>query len=360
MRIGLVCPYDLARPGGVQQQVRDIARLLAAAGEQVTILGPGSAAVADDAYRFVEVGRVRPLRANGSVVPLALGFDVKRLIREVAADVDVLHVHEPLIPVVGPAALRAGRPVVATFHALPPAWMALAYRAGPPRWLRRRWFKDAVLTAVSTEAARGPQSLGPVTIVPNGLDIDSYGRPIPKVPGRVAFLGRDEPRKGLAILKAAWPLVLANHPGATLTVIGAERPDLDRLANVEYAGRVDEAEKRRLLGEASIMVAPNLGGESFGLVVIEAMAARCAVIASEIPAFLAVAGGAAEMVPPGNPGDLAQAISRLLSNPAAIAALGLAARNRARDFDWSRVLPQYRACYARAIDAGTRTGSDLS
>ena len=362
MRIGLVCPYDLARPGGVQQQVRDIARLLAAAGEQVTILGPGSVAVADEAYHIVEVGRVVPVRANGSVVPLALGFDVTRLIREVGVDLDVLHVHEPLIPVVGPAALRAGRPVVATFHALPPGWMALAYRAGPPRWLRKRLFKDAVLTAVSIEAARGPRSLGPVTIVPNGLDIDSYGEPIPKVPGRVAFLGRNERRKGLSILKAAWPLVLSNHPGATLTVIGANRPDSDLipLAGVEYAGRVDEAEKRRLLGEASIMVAPNLGGESFGLVVIEAMAARCAVIASDIPAFRAVAGGAADMVPAGNPGDLAQAISRLLADPAAIAAQGRAAADRAREFDWSRVLPQYRACYERAIDAGTRTGPDLS
>lgn len=358
MRIGLVCPYDLARPGGVQQQVLDIARLLAAAGEKVTVLGPGTAAVADEGYRMVEVGRVRPVRANGSVVPLALGFDVSRMIREVGADLDVIHVHEPLIPVVGPAALRAGRPVVATFHALPPAWIAWAYRAGPPRWLRRRLFGGAVLTAVSIEAARGPRSLGPVMIVPNGLDIDSYDQPIPKVPGRVVFLGRDEPRKGLSILKEAWPLVLSQHPGATLTVIGAEspRPDLTPLVNVEYAGRVEEAEKRRLLGEASIMAAPNLGGESFGLVVVEAMAARCAVVASEIPAFRAVAGGAAEMVPPGRPGDLAQAISRLLSDPPAIETLGLAARDRAGEFDWSRVLPQYRACYQRAIDGAARQG----
>ena len=357
MRIGLVCPYDLARPGGVQQQVLDIGRLLAAAGEEVTIIGPGAATVTDDSCRVVEVGRVRPVRANGSVVPLAVGFKITRVIREVAADLDVLHVHEPLIPVVGPAALRAGRPVVATFHASPPAWIAMAYRAGPPRMLRRRWFKHAVLTAVSTEAARGPRSLGRVAIISNGVDVASYGRPIPKVTGRVAFLGREEPRKGLSILKEAWPLVLASHPGATLTVIGAEspHPDLNPLVNVEYAGRVDEAGKRRLLGEASIMVAPNLGGESFGLVVVEAMAARCAVVASDIPAFRAVAGGAVELIPPGSPGALAQAISRLLSDPSAMEALGLLARDRARDFDWSRVLPQYRASYQRAIDSVARS-----
>ena len=116
---------------------------------------------------------------------------------------------------------------------------------------------------------------------------------------------------------------------------------------------MDEAEKRRLLAEASIMAAPNLGGESFGLVVVEAMAAGCAVVASDIPAFRAVVGSAAELVPPGSPSDLAQAISELLSDPSAIQALGLAARDRARDFDWSRVLPQYRACYQRAIDNWT-------
>jgi phosphatidylinositol alpha-mannosyltransferase len=360
VRIGLVCPYDLGRPGGVQQQVLDIGRLLAVAGEKVTIIGPGAAAVADDAYRVAEVGRVRPVRANGSVVPLALGFSIARLIRDAAADIDVLHVHEPLMPVVGPAALRAGRPVVATFHASPPAWMAVAYRAGPPRWLRRRWFKRSVLTAVSAAAARGPRWLGPVEIIPNGVDIASYEVQVPKIAGRVAFLGRDEPRKGLSVLKEAWPHVLSNHPGAVLAVIGADSPDPDshRVSNVEYMGRVDEAEKRRLLGQASIMVAPNRRGESFGLVVVEAMAAGCAVVASDIPAFRAVAGGAAELVPPGNPADLANAISRLLSDPSAIEALARAGRNRTRDFDWSRVLPQYRACYQRAIDMGER--SELS
>jgi len=362
VRIGLVCPYDLGRHGGVQQQVVGIGQLLAAAGDSVTIIGPGAEAVADDAYRVVEVGRVRPVRANGSVVPLALGFDISRRIREVAADLDILHVHEPLIPVVGPAALRTGRPVVATFHALPPAWMAMAYRVRPPRWLWGRWLKRSVLTAVSAEAARGPRSLGPVAIVPNGLDIAAYDQQIEKIPGRVAFLGRDEPRKGLAILKAAWPVVVSRHPNVVLTVIGIDRPhpDLNPAENLEYVGRVDEAEKRRRLGEASIMVAPNLGGESFGLVVVEAMAAGCAVVASDIPAFRAVAGAAAELVPPGSPADLANAISRLLSDPPAIEALALGARNRAWDFDWSRVLPQYRACYQRAIDAGTRTSPDLS
>ena len=215
-----------------------------------------------------------------------------------------------------------------------------------------------MLTAVSVEAARGPRSLGPVTIIPNGLDISSYEQHIEKVPGRVTFLGRDEPRKGLSILKGAWPLVLSRHPGASLTVIGTEtpHPDPNPLANVEYVGRVDETEKRRLLGEASVMVAPNLGGESFGLVVVEGMAARCAVVASDIPAFRAVVGDTARLVPAGSPSDLANAVTGLLSDPAAIASLGMAAQNRATEFDWSRVLPRYRACYRQAIENGVGKG----
>ena len=354
MRIGLVSPYDLGRPGGVQRQVLEMARLLAAAGEKVTVIGPGAEAAADSSFRTVAVGRVRPIRGNGSVVPLALGFDISRRIREVAGELDVLHVHEPLIPMVGPAALRAGRPVVATFHALPPKWISVAYRAGPPRWLRGPLFGQAVMTAVSAEAARGPRALGPVSVIPNGLDIASYRQQSARVTGRVVFLGRDEPRKGLAVLKEAWPIVSWSHPDASLVIVGVDDPHdgAHPIANVEYRGFVSEAEKRRLLGEAPIMVAPNLGGESFGLVVVEAMASGCAVIASDIPAFRAVVGGAGELVPPGNAIELGHAITRLLSDPSRIEALGLAGRSRASDFDWPRVLPQYRASYQQAIEMG--------
>ena len=352
MKVGLVCPYDLGRPGGVQQQVIDIGRLLAAQGETVTIIGPGAITLREPAASLVSVGRVRTIRANRSVVPLALGFDVARQIREAAANLDVLHVHEPLIPVVGPAALRAGRPVVATFHALSPPWVSLLYRAGPPRWFRHRWLGGAVLTAVSPAAAQGPAPLGSIAIIPNGVDIAAY-KPAVKIPGRLAFLGRDEPRKGLGILLAAWPMIKAEHPDATLVVIGADGPagHHGEIDGIDFRGRVPEAEKRRLLGEAPIMAAPNLGGESFGLVLVEAMASGCAVVASDIPAFRAVVGDAAKLVTPGSATELAAAISRLLLDPASTTALGVAGRERAGDYDWSRVLPMYQACYREAVGA---------
>ena len=349
-----MCPYDLGRHGGVQRQVLDLGRKLAEMGDDVTVIGPGAAEVADSPYDVVEVGRITPIRANGSVVPLALGLGVGRQIREVASELEVLHVHEPLMPVVGPAALRAGRPIVATFHALPPRWLSLAYRAAPRRWIARRWFAAVVATAVSAEAARGPSSLTPVIIIPNGIDVGLYQNAAARLPGRVVFLGRNEPRKGLQVLLAAWPLVLDNHPDASLVVIGAEAagPGLDQ--SIEFRGRVSETEKRRLLGEASIMAAPNLGGESFGLVVVEAMASGCAVVASDLPAFRAVVADTAVLVPPGSAVELGRAVARLLSEPPAINALSGAGRRRAGEFDWSRVLPQYRASYHKAIDGWGR------
>lgn len=355
MRVGLFCPYDLGRPGGVQQQVLEIARLLALQGDAVTIVGPGAKAAGEDRFRAVSVGRIRPIRANGSVVPLATGPDIAGQIREAAADLDVLHVHEPLMPMVGPAALRTGRPVVATFHAQPPPWIGFAYRALSPFFRRR--LRGAVMTAVSRAAAQAPRPLGPVTVIPNGLDVTSYLSGLSKIPGQVIFLGRNEPRKGLQVLTAAWPLVRAAHPAATLVVVGAVGavgPDTDSLAGIEYRGRVSESEKRRMLGEASIMAAPNLGGESFGLVVLEALASGCAVVASDLPGFREVVADAARLVAPGDPGELANAINRLLAEPPKIAALGIAGRTRAWDFDWTHVLPKYRACYERA--AATHRG----
>ena len=352
MRVGLVCPYDLGRPGGVQQQVLDLGRKLAAEGDEVTVLGPGAGVVADGPYRVCEIGRVRPIRANGSVVPLAVGLGVGRRLRKAASDLEVLHVHEPLMPVVGPAALRAGRPVVGTFHAMPPRWISLAYRAAPVSWIARRWLAGVVATAVSAEAARGPASVAPITIIPNGLDVSLYENGTAKVAGRVVFLGRDEPRKGLQVLLAAWPLVRSSHPNASLVVIGSDGTGSDLDQGIEYRGRVSESEKRRLLGEASIMAAPNVGGESFGLVVVEAMASGCAVVASDLPGFRAVVADAAVLVPPGTAVELGRAIAGLLSEPAAVADLQAAGRRRARDFDWSQVLPQYRASYHKAIDGG--------
>ncbi|MGQ0847759.1 MAG: glycosyltransferase family 4 protein [Actinomycetota bacterium] len=334
MRVGLVSPYDLRRVGGVQNQVLELRRLLTAAGTEVRLIGPG----AED-LGGVGVGKVRTVTANRSVVPLVVEPGAWGRVRKSLEEVDLVHVHEPLMPLVGLAALSAAPATVATFHAQPPRWVELFYRTLP-----RRLMRGVGLTAVSPLAAGAASRFGPITLIPNGIDTSFFRTGVQRHPGRVVFVGRDEPRKGRAILLAAWKLQRGRDPDAELVVIGPEGP---AARGVTYAGAVTDEEKSRLLQSASILVAPNLGGESFGLVVLEAMASGCAVIASDLAAFRWVTAGTALLCPPGRPDVLAALLADLLRNPAEIAQIGRRGRARAVTFDWAAVIPQYVAAYRR-------------
>lgn len=343
MRIGLVCPYDLGRAGGVQQLCRELGDRLGSVGHEAVLVGPGSG---DD---FASVGRALGIRANRSLVPLCLDPRSVGATRRALEGLDVVHVHEPLIPLVGWAALRsAGVPTVATFHADPPGWARRLYRlAGPALTGRLRRCK---LTAVSAVAATAvPAAWGEVTIVPNAVDTGAYHRPVARRPDRVAFLGRDDPRKGLDVLLAAWPRIRREVASAELVVLGAQRPVAP--PGVRFLGPVDEETKRETLASTAVFAAPNLGGESFGIVVIEAMAAGCAVVASDLAAFRPVLEGTGVLVEPGDAPSLATAISGLLSNPERASALGTAGRDRARDYDWSSVVGDYLAVYESVLAA---------
>jgi phosphatidylinositol alpha-mannosyltransferase len=163
----------------------------------------------------------------------------------------------------------------------------------------------------------------------------------------VLFIGRDDPRKGLDVLLQAWPMVRARHPGAHAYVVGAERdggPD-----GVVFLGRISEEAKRSELAAAAILCAPNLGGESFGIVLIEAMAAGCAVVASDLPAFRAVGGDAVVYVPPGDPMSLADRLAFLLEDRAAQRAATDAGTTRVMRFDRSEVLEAYLRAYRDAM-----------
>jgi phosphatidylinositol alpha-mannosyltransferase len=269
------------------------------------------------------------------------------------AGADMVHVHEPFMPLVSVAALGRRKPVVATFHAAPPSWVVKGYRLGS--MIGARLLGAAVLTAVSSEAARPlPPSWGAVSIIPNGIDVAAYGGAGERNPWRVTFIGRDDPRKGLDVLLAAWPLIRDRHPDAELAVVGSDRPEQE--PGVHYLGAIGEAEKRDLLLQSSVLVAPNLGGESFGIVLLEGMAAGCAVVASDLASFREVAGEAALLVPAGDSKGLATAVGGLLASPARLSALREAGPKRASRYDWSVVLAAYRECYRQACggrgDAG--------
>lgn len=348
MKVGVVCPYDLSAPGGVQQLAFELTEQLRGAGHEAVLVGAGKSFHEEDPGRdrsTIRTGRPISVRGNESRVPLTLSPLSWRRVRSALEHVDVIHLHEPLVPVVGWAALRLDQPMVATFHADAPGWARRAYRAVPG--LRSRLNK-CVITAVSRVAATAiPAKWGEVVIVPNALDVASYRLEVGRIGRRAAFLGRDDPRKGLDLLLGVWPEIRRRVGDAQLVVMGATR-DIP-VEGVSFRGRVSEGEKRRLLASSAIYVAPNTGGESFGIVLAEAMAAGCAIVASDLPGFREVVGSSGELVPPGDTAGLADAVAGVLEDGERAAELGEAARASVARFDWSSVLDQYLSVYRRAI-----------
>lgn len=340
MRVAIVCPYDLGLPGGVQQQCLELARHLEATGDDAVVVGPGSGP------GTVNVGSSLSVPANRSRVPLTLDPRCWSRLESATRSAEVVHLHEPFIPLVGWGALRLHQPTVLTFHADPAGWTRGLYRlaAGP----LGRLVEGRPLTAVSPVAASAlPDRWGEPELIPNGIDVGAYRADVTRNPQRVAFLGRDDPRKGLDVLLGAWPAIRRRFPAAELVVMGANRPD--PLPGVSFRGRVDDEEKRRLLAGAGVFVAPNLRGESFGIVVAEAMAAGCAVVASDLPAFRHVLDGRGTLVPPGDGTALAEAVQLRLSDPSESERDGRSGRASAGRFDWPRVVAGYRSMYESAL-----------
>ncbi len=360
MRVGIVCPYSFDVPGGVQLHIRDLAEYLLGRGHVVSVLAPADEDTELPEY-VVSAGRAVPVRFNGSVARLSFGPVVANRVDAWLEDwdFDVLHLHEPAAPSLSLLALWAAEvPIVATFHSSQAKVGAL--RAAQPLLqpgLDKISARIAVSNAAHTTMASGFG--GTTLVIPNGVYVDRF-TPAPDAqpaPGqaRIVFLGRfDEPRKGLPVLLAALPLVLAQVPEAELLVAGpgdvAEvRAGLSpQVADaVRFLGMVTEEEKVDLLAGANAYVAPNTGGESFGIILVEAMSAGAPVVASSLDAFRAVIGdsGAGVIFPVGDHRALAAAIVRLLDDPAGQGRLRCAGQARARRFDWSRVGARIEAVY---------------
>jgi len=352
VRIALVCPYAFEAHGGVQDQVTRLVRWLGGAGHDAWAVAPGDAGPPGTR----SVGSWRSVRANRSSAPISVDPRVISRVAEAVADADVVHVHEPFMPMVSLGAILADTPpTVATFHADPGPLVRRAYRIGGPV-VAMVAARVAVLTAVSAVAASAVPGLKDVRIIPNGIDLERYAGGDLRDPRGVLFLGRDEPRKGLDVALEAWPRVRAVVPDAELRVVGADRgrgPD-----GVTFLGRLEDALKRAELHRASVLVTPNLGGESFGMVVLEGMASGCAVVASDLPAFRAVAGDAARFVPSADPPALAEAVIGLLSVPDAARRLAADGRRRAERFGRKPVLAAYLAAYRDALAMGRATAAE--
>ena len=369
MRVGLVCPYAWEVPGGVQAHVRDLAEALLALGHEVSVLAPAEEDAADLPAYVVPAGRAIPIPFNGSVARLAFGPVTKTRARRWVRDgaFDVLHVHEPTVPSLSMLACwGAAGPIVATFHMSHPRSRAMAAAHG---MLQPILEKISARIAVSEPARRTlVEHLGgdPV-LIPNGIAMARFARalPMPGWPGEggaVGFLGRfDESRKGFDVLAAAMERLVADRPGLRLLVAGPGDTEAAKSAmapavrdRVTWLGLVSEAEKERMLRSIDLYVAPNTGGESFGIILTEAMAAGTPVVASDIDAFRRVLedGACGALVPVGNPDALAAALADLLDDPARRAILSGEATRSVPRYDWAKVATDVVAVY-ETVTAGS-------
>jgi phosphatidylinositol alpha-mannosyltransferase len=375
MRVGLVSPYAWTVPGGVNNHVMSLVRHLERAGNEVYVIAPSGDLRRSQTViptHFISAGKALPVPANGSVAYVNGSFFMLGKMSRILAplDLDVVHVHEPTIPAVGAAAtMMAKAPVVGTFHA------AGAAAAFYDRWkpLAERILASITLRIVVSETARQTViafSPGEYRVIPNGIEIERYSaaRHGEKVPGRILFIGRPEPRKGLPALLEAFEGLRRRLPEATLVLAGPTQEELQafaarerrtpnrNLAGVTALGRVSHDVKIQQMAAAEVLCAPSNGGESFGIVLVEAMAAGLPVVASDIPGYRAVVaeGSAGALVPPDNPAALEQALFTVLSNAELREDLTASGLARAERYSWDRLIDQVMEAYADAIALGPR------
>jgi phosphatidylinositol alpha-mannosyltransferase len=360
VRIGVVCPYSLGTPGGVQNHVRDLAEALLALGHEVSVLAPVDDSDSAPPY-VVSSGRAVGVPYNGSVARVTFGPRTAARVRSWLAEghFDVVHVHEPTTPSASIIALwSAGGPFVATFHTWQVRSRAMSVAAG---LLRPALEKIDARIAVSENArSMMVQHIGgEAVVIPNGLYTDRFqGNPRPEWQGddgTISFLGRmDEPRKGLSVLLKAVPALVAERPQLKLLVAGTGQADealrslpADCRGNVVFLGAIDDEARADMFASSDLYVAPHLGGESFGIVLLEAMAAGAPVLASDLAAFRQVLDGGrvGELFEPGDADELATRALRLLRAPDDRYKLRLAGLSAVQRYDWSVLLPELLSVY---------------
>jgi len=375
VRVGLVCPYAWDVPGGVQAHVRDLAEELQLQGHAVSVIAPAD----DDAPLppyVVPAGRPVPVPYNGSVARLSFGVRsntrVRRWLRD--GEFDVLHVHEPASPSLSLLACwAASGPLVGTFHTstLRSRAMHAAYPVLYPALE-----KISARIAVSEDARRTlvEHLGGDAVLIPNGVAVRRFAgaspmRGWPGAGGALGFLGRlNEPRKGFPVLLAAFERLAADRPDLRLLVAGPGDVDeaLDDLParllpRVTVLGLVSDPDKARMLRSVDVYVAPNTGGESFGIILTEAMAAGTPVLASDLDAFRRVLDDdrAGQLFPVGDAAALAARAGALLDDPGRRASMVEAASRVVRRYDWATVVADVVAVYEMVTEGAAGVREDV-
>jgi len=364
MRIAIACPYAWGDPGGVQVHVRELAEQLLDRGNDILVIAP----TRDEPSEpwVTSVGKPVDIPYNDSNAPIDPRPWSRRRVRHVLATFgpDLIHAHQPTAPSTGLwATLEARAPVVGTFHS--GATRARLYDLAAPV-LRRVARRVAVRIAVSERAAAFERARigGEFRVVPNGVDTGRFATATPAELGpgtKLLFVGRLDERKGFPVAVAAFAELATTRPDLHLVVVGdgPERSALDTLptalrARVTMLGHVPNVELPPIHAACDAYFAPSTGGESFGIVLIEAMAAGLPVVASDTPGYDEVVTDEVDglLVPPRDAGALAAATGRVLDDPDLAARLAAAGRGRAAGFDWSVVIEQIEACYDEALEIG--------
>ncbi len=363
MKIVLACPYAWDAPGGVQVHIGQLADHLQDRGHEVLVFAPAKRRVPDQP-RVRLVGRAVRVPYQGTVAPICFSVRSARLIgselRSFAPD--LIHAHEPFSPSTAMlASLRSRSPVVATFHAF--TMRSALYSVAAP-FLRPVWAKLRVRIAVSEAAATfvGARFRDGIRVIPNGCDIDLFARGWAREglpPGRrMLWVGRLDEQKGFPVAVRAFASLAVEFPDLTFLVVGEGR---DRTAvsslppgarrRVMLAGSVPHRDLPGYVAGADVFVGPALGQESFGIVLVEAMAAGVPVVASDIPGYREVVRKDLDglLVPPGDPVALAAGVRRVLSDPALTGRLVDAGKARAERYRWDVVLEEIEGAYREAL-----------
>ncbi len=369
MKIALVSPYDLAVPGGVNSHIHHLADHFLARGNDVRLIAPASDVRSLSPLAIV-IGRPRSIPAGGSIARMTMSPRLAEPVRRILAEeaFDVVHVHEPLVSFMTIQFLRFSKATnVGTFHA--------ARESGARLYTyTRRLLKDCFRhldgkIAVSQAAAAliAPHFPGYYNIIPNGVDVERFSAPLPPLPElddgmtNILFVGRLEKRKGLRYLLRAFESVKRARPQTRLVVVGAydvrQKRRYERwvkesgLADVEFVGYVPLATLPRYHRSAHIFCAPNTGNESQGIILLEAMAAGCPVVASNIGGFAGVVTHGVEglLVQPKDGDALAAALLQLVDDAALRLAMGARGRETAQHFSWERVSQRVLSYYERLL-----------
>jgi phosphatidylinositol alpha-mannosyltransferase len=366
MKIGLVCPYIYPAPGGVAQHVKFLYEGLRLRGHDVRILtashGPQRASEGD----IIRLGVGFSVPINASVGTLTFS---PRYLSQIGAMLerekfDVLHFHEPFVPFLSLFLLRESTSVnIATFHAY--AGFSPSYEFGS-RALGGHAQRLHGRIAVSAAARHFIDRFfpGDYKVIPNGVDVGRYANAVPisrwlDGTPNVLFVGRHEPRKGLLDLLKAHRILRKTGSDSRLLVVGGGPQEREArryvatrgLQGVEFLGRVSDDAKAQLFRTADVFASPATGGESFGIVLLEAMAAGTPIVASDIHGYKGVVRRGREglLVPPREPRELAVAIDKLLRDPVLREQMGAAGQARAEEFSWPRVTAKVEDYYGFVI-----------